>query len=159
MLACRFWSRGFVAMLSDHQLIAVSNYAEPRPRRLARVPSDTLHSWTVIPSVEALSRSVEVLLAVGQTIFVVDSTDAEDRVLPNGPFKHIAASPNGFYLALYAEEGKIWIITSDFQNKLGEYESETKTVPNDVLWCGNEAVLLAWEDEVHMIGHTGSVLK
>ena len=139
--------------------MAVSNYSEPRPKLLAIPPSDVIHSWAVIPPAYTLSRSVEVLLAIGETIYVVDSTEAEDRVLPNGPFSHMCVSPNGLYVTLYTETGKVWVITTDFQNKIGEYESKSKTVPKDVQWCGNDSVLLAWEDEVHMIGPHGAALK
>lgn len=159
MTACRFWSSGFVAILSNNHLIAVSHYVEPRPKLLAIPPEDIIYSWTVIPPAYTLSRSVEVLLAIGQTLFVVDATDAEDRVLPNGPFKYISVSPNGLYVTLYTEDGKVWVITSDFQNKIGEYESKAKTLPKDVQWCGNDSVLLAWEDEVQMICPNGAVLK
>lgn len=146
-------------MLSNNHLIAISHYVEPRPKLLAVPPKDLVHSWTVIPPGHTLSRSVEVLLATGQTIFVVDSTEAEDRILPNGPFKHVKVSPNGLYVTLYTEDGKVWVITSDFQNKIGEYESKAKTLPKDVQWCGNDSVVLAWEDEVHMISSKGAVLK
>lgn len=98
-------------------------------------------------------------MALGQTIYVVDSSEAEDRDLSNGPFRHISLSPNGLYVTLYSDEGKVWVITSDFQNKIGEYDSKIKTVPKDVQWCGNDSVLLAWEDEVHMIGPDGANLK
>lgn len=137
----------------------MSHYNEPRPKLLAIPPEDVVHSWTVIPPAYTLSRSVEVLLAIGQTIYVVDSSEAEDRVLPSGPFKYISVSPNGLYVTLYTEDGKVWVITSDFQNKIGEYESKAKTIPKDVQWCGNDSVLLAWEDEVHMIGPNGALLK
>lgn len=159
MKACRFWSTGFIALLSNHHLVAVSNYNEPRPKLLALPPSGIVHSWAVIPPAHTLSRSVEVLLAIGHTIYVIDSNEAEDRVLPNGPFKHVSVSPNGLYVTLYTEDGMVWVITTDFQNKIGEYESKTKTVPKDVQWCGNNSVLLAWEDEVQMIGPNGAVLK
>ncbi len=159
MRSCRFWSNGFVAILANNHLIAVSNYNEPRPKLLAIPPTDSVHSWTVIPPAYTLSRSVEVFLAIGQTIYAVDSYEAEDRVLPNGPFKYVSVSPNGLYVTLYTEDGKVWVITSDFQNKIGEYESKARTIPKDVQWCGNDSVLLAWEDEVHMIGPNGAVLK
>lgn len=139
--------------------MAVASYSEPRPKLLAVPPQGEVHSWTVIPPPYTLSRSVEVLLALGQTVYVVDSSEAEDRVLPNGPFKHISVSPNGLYVTLYTEDGMVWVITSDFQNKIGEYESKTKTPPKDVQWCGNDAVMLAWEDEVHLIGPNGASLK
>lgn len=159
VVGCRFWSHGFVAILDNNHLIAVSNYTEPRPKLLALPPSDVVHAWAVIPPAFTLSRSVEVLLAVDQTIYVVDASDAEDRVLPSGPFRHVSLSPNGLYVALYTENGMVWVITVDFQNKVGEYESRTKITPKDVQWCGNDSVLLAWEDEVQMIAPNGAVSK
>ena len=126
---------------------------------MAVPPSDFIHSFAIIPPAYTLSRTIEVLLAIGETIYVVDASEAEDRVLSNGPFKHINVSPNGLYVALYTEDGKVWVITSDFQNKIGEHESKARTVPKDVQWCGNDSVLLAWEDEVHMIGPNGAALK
>lgn len=148
-----------MAILANNHLVAISHYNEPRPKLLAAPPEDVVHSWAIIPPAYTLSRSVEVLLAIGQTIFVVDSNEAEDRMLPNGPFKHVGVSPNGLFVTLYTEDGKVWVITSDFQNKIGEYDSKAKTVPKDVQWCGNDSVVLAWEDEVHMIGPKGAVLK
>lgn len=148
-----------MALLSNNNLVSVSNYREPRPKLLAVPPAGEVHSWAIIPPAFTLSRSIEVLLSLGQTIFVVDATEAEDRVLPNGPFKHVCVSPNGLYVTLYTEDGMVWVITTDFQTKIGEYDSKTKTMPKDVQWCGNDAVLLAWEDEVQLIGPNGAVLK
>lgn len=102
---------------------------------------------------------MEVLLAIGESIYVVDATEAEDRILQNGPFKHVSVSPNGRFVTLYTEDGKVWVISSDFQNKLSEYDSKAKTLPKDVQWCGNNSVVLAWEDEVHMVGPNGAALK
>ena len=148
-----------MALLSNNRLIAVTQYIDPRPKLLAIPPGDVVHSWSLIPPAYTLSRSVEVLLAIGQTIYVVDSTEAEDRILQNGPFKHICVSPNGRFVTLYTEDGKVWVISSDFQNKLSEYDSKAKTLPKDVQWCGNNSVVLAWEDEVHMVGPNGAALK
>jgi len=68
-------------------------------------------------------------------------------------------SSNGKYAALYTEDGKVWVVTSDFQNRLSEYDSRAKTIPKDMQWCGNNAVALAWEDEVHMVGPNGAATK
>ena len=146
-------------MLTNSHLIAVTQYIDPRPKLLAIPPEDKVHAWSLIPPGQTLSRSVEVLLAIGQTIYVVDATEAEDRILQNGPFKHVSVSPNGRFVTLYTEDGKVWVISSDFQNKLSEYDSKAKTVPKDVQWCGNNSVVLAWEDEVHMVGPNGAALK
>lgn len=90
---------------------------------------------------------------------MVDASDSEDRMLQNGPFRHICVSPNGKFIALYTEDGKVWVISSDFQEKLSEYDSGSKVTPKDMQWCGNDAVVLAWEDEVHLVGPNGASSK
>ena len=157
--SCRFWSSGFVALLSNNQLISVTRYDEPRLKTLASLPQGQVHSWTLIPPNYTLSRSVEALVAIGQTVYVVDATDAEDRMLRDGPFKHLSVSPNGRFVALYTADAKIWVVSSDFQSKLSEYDSESRIPPKDVVWCGNDAVVLSWEDEVHVVGPKGSSVK
>lgn len=157
--SCRFWSSGFVALLGNNQLVSVSRYDEPRPTLLASPPSDEVVAWAIIPPAYTLSRSVEVLLAIGSTIMIVDASEAQDRKLQNGPFGHVGVSPNGKFIALYTEDGKVWVISSDFENRLSEYDSRVKTPPKDLQWCGNNAVVLAWEDEVHLVGPNGAASK
>ena len=157
--ACRFWSSGFVALLNNNHLVSVSRYDEPRPKLLAIPPEEPVESWALIPPTETLSRSVEVLLAIGQTIYLVDATDCEDRQLQKGPFRHTSVSPNGKCVALFTEDSKVWVVSSDFQNKLSEYDSKAKTVPKDMQWCGNSAVVLGWEDEIHVVGPNGAASK
>ncbi|KIX08743.1 uncharacterized protein Z518_03400 [Rhinocladiella mackenziei CBS 650.93] len=157
--SCRFWSHGFVALLANNALIAVSSFEEPRPRLLAPAPAGDVHSWSLIPPAYTLSRSVEVLLAVHKTIYVVDVTEAEDRGLSDGPFKHVSVSPNGRFAALFTEDGKVWVVGSDFQHTYSEYDSKAKTTPTQIYWCGNDSVILAWEDEIHMVGPNGTAAK
>jgi vacuolar protein sorting-associated protein 16 len=157
--SCRFWSHGFVALLSNNALVAVSSFDEPRPKLLAAAPEADVHSWSLIPPAYTLSRSVEVLLAIEKTILVVDATEAEDRGLSDGPFKHVSVSPNGRFAALYTDDGKVWVVGSDFQNKYSEYDSKARTPPRNLYWCGNDSVILAWEDEIHMIGPNGAASK
>ncbi|KAG0131707.1 vacuolar sorting-associated protein 16 (Vps16) [Tuber indicum] len=163
---CRFYSTGFVALLRNNQFISVSRYDEPRPRLLADpVPfipaTEIIHSWTILPPSYTLSRHVEVFVSTGTTILIVDATEVLDQMLQNGPFAHISVSPNGKYVTLCSVEGKVWVIRSDFQEKLSEYDTGTggEELPRAVEWCGNDSVVLAWGEEVHMIGPRGSVLK
>jgi hypothetical protein len=52
---------------------------------------------------------------------------------------------------LYTESGIAHVISSDFQERLVEHDSNSKIPPKHVEWCGTDAVI-AWEDEVHIIG-------
>jgi hypothetical protein len=100
-----------------------------------------------------------VVLALDKTIYVVDATEAEDRLLQNGPFKHISVSPTGRFVALFMGDGKLWVVSSDFQNKYSEYESKAKTPPLVIEWCADDSVILAWEDEIHMVGPNGAASR
>lgn len=158
--SCKFYDHGMVALLSNNALISVSSYNEPRPKLLASPPEEgEVHSWNLIPPAFTLSRSVEVLLSIGSTIYVSDATECEDRFLDIGPFTHIAVSPNGKFAALYTATGRAHVITSDFQTRLSEYDSRSKIPPKYLEWCGNDAVVIAWEDEVHLVGPGGSLAR
>lgn len=159
VMSCKFYSTGFVALLANNHLISVTSYAEPRPKLLAIPPTEPVISWSIIPPAYSLSRSVEVILAIGSTLYVVDATEAEDRNFDAGPFRHIAVSPRAEFLAFYTEDGKVWVVSGDWNEKLSEYDSKIKTVPKDMEWCGSNAVALAWEDEVHLIGPRSAATK
>lgn len=85
-------------------------------------------------------------------MYVVDATDAEDRAFSAGPFRHISVSPRGEFFAFYTDDGKVWVVSRDWAEKLSEYNSHVKTLPRDMEWVGSNAVALAWEDELHLIG-------
>lgn len=140
-------------------MVTVTRYDEPRPHVLAAPPSGEVVSWAVIPPEHTSSRSVEVILAIDKTIYVTDAAECEDRQLKAGPFRHIGISPNGKFIALYTDDGKVWVISSDFQDRFSEYNSKVKTPPRDLQWCGNNAVALAWEDEVHLVGPNGAATE
>lgn len=81
MIEVQFWDSGLVALTGNFQLIAVTNFEEPRPLFLADPGiNEPPQSWTVIPPKFTLSRHVEVLLAVNSTVLVVDATEARDEV-------------------------------------------------------------------------------
>ncbi|KAK2592558.1 Vacuolar protein sorting-associated protein 16 [Conoideocrella luteorostrata] len=149
--SCCFYDNGMVALLGNNSLVTVSSYSEPRPRLLAATPEGRVHSWAIISPDNTLSRSVEVLLSVGSTVYVVDATDCEDKFVDSGPFSHISVSPDGRYIDLYSKAGTAHIISSDFQEQIFEHDSDSQTPPKYVEWCGSDA-LIAWEDEVHVIG-------
>ncbi|KZL72683.1 vacuolar protein sorting-associated protein [Colletotrichum tofieldiae] len=153
VVGCRFYETGMVALLGNDTFVSVTSYAEPRPRLLAVPPADQgeIHAWAVVAPDHTLSRSVEVLLSIGETVYVADAAECEDRFLDLGPFSHISVSPDGRLIVLYTKTGKAHVISSDFQERLVEHDSQSKIPPKYVEWCGSDA-LIAWEDEVHIIG-------
>jgi hypothetical protein len=159
VVGVKFYGTGFVALLANNHLISVASYAEPRPKLLAIPPTDPIVSWGLIPPAYSLSRSVEVILAIGRSLWVVDATDAEDRNFDAGPFRHISVSPRAEFLAFYTDDAKVWVVSGDWSEKLSEYDSGVRTLPTDMQWCGSNAVALAWEDEVHLVGPRSAATK
>lgn len=99
-------------------------------------------------------------MAVEKTIYVVDPTEVQNQMMDQGPFRHISVSPNGNLTALYSESEKVWVVSTDFQQKFSEVDvGMGGTHPIGMVWCSNDSVVLAWEDEVQMMGPNGIALR
>lgn len=121
------------------------------------------HSWAIIPPDLTISRHVEVLLSVDATVYSVDNLETTDQRLSRGPFTHLSPSPNGKSLALLTFSGTLWVVSTDFQRSLAEFD--TTSVPGalgdirQVEWSGNDAVLVTWDSTVVLVGPFGDTLQ
>jgi hypothetical protein len=121
----------------------------------------------VIPP-QSSTRHIEVLLATHTTILVIDQVEVQDQLLQQGPFSHMALSPNGRFLALYTAgngSGRIWVVYSDFQKGISDFTIPSGTADTDgavrqIGWVGNDAVAISWEGgRVVVMGPTGGYLE
>ncbi|KAJ3016348.1 hypothetical protein HKX48_004067 [Thoreauomyces humboldtii] len=160
VLECRIWSTGLVALIGSYKLIAVTNLDEPRPQALADpLISDVPHSWTILAPDFTLSKHLEVVMAVDSSVVVVDATSRQDQSLSQGPFTRMSVSPNGKFLALFTADGRLWVVSTDFQNNLAEFATSSSTPPVQMTWCGTDSVVLHWPDTVLMVGPFGDWIK
>ncbi|KAI1311299.1 hypothetical protein EDD11_003512 [Mortierella claussenii] len=160
VIEVQMWGTGLVALTGSFRLISVTNFDEPRFTVLADPGiNEPPHSWTVIPPKFTLSRHVEVLLAVNSTILVVDATEARDERLQQGPFTKMSVSPDGKYLALFTSDGKLWVVSTDFQKNLSEFATRSQVPPQQLVWCGTDSVVLYWDKIVLMVGPYGDWIK
>ncbi|CAO1632504.1 unnamed protein product [Sympodiomycopsis kandeliae] len=116
----------------------------------------------------------------GGTVISLDSVSGStDMRLNRGPFSSILASPNGKLLSLLTADKVLWVVSSDFQRSLSEFdvtnceaykEAQNRSTSADlgglgntgihqIEWCGNNTVALAWETEVVMVGPFGESLR
>jgi vacuolar protein sorting-associated protein 16 len=51
-----------------------------------------------------------------------------------GPFTKMAVSPNGKFLALFTSEGKLWVVSTDFQKNLSEFATKSGIPPQQLAW-------------------------
>lgn len=94
------------------------------------------------------------LLSVDATILTVDNLESADQRVARGPFLHVSPSPNGKFLALLTFSGLLWVVSTDFQRELVVLDTATVGAEgpvNQVEWCGNDAVLVTWNDLASLI--------
>lgn len=97
------------------------------------------------------------------TIHTVDSLESVDQRLSRGPFTHISPSPNGKSLVLLTFNGTLWVVSSDFQRSMAEFN--TINVPaasgsvRQIEWCGNDAILVTWDSLAILVGPFGDTLQ
>ncbi|CAG8511137.1 12226_t:CDS:10 [Acaulospora morrowiae] len=160
VIECQIWGTGLVALTGNFKLIALTNFDEIRPLMMADPGlNDPPHSWTVIPPQYTLSRHVEVLLATGSTILTVDAKESQEQPFNQGPFTKMAVSPNGAFLALFTNDGKLLVVSTDFQKIFTEFPTNSQASPKQLVWCGTDSVVLYWDQIVLMIGPFGGYIK
>ena len=92
----------------------------------------------------------------------MDNLEAVDQRLSRGPFTHMAPSPNGKSLALLTMSGTLWVVSTDFQRDLAEFDSTSAGAEGPVRqveWCGNDAILVTWDALVLLVGPFGDTLQ
>ncbi|KAJ1727545.1 Vacuolar protein [Coemansia biformis] len=146
-------------MTGDYRFVCVTDIGEPKPRMLADAHiGERPHCWTVVAPHLTLSRHVEVLVAVGNTVLSVDAAGAQDQLLDKGPYECISASPNGRLAALCSRGGRIQVVSMDFQRSFSEYERPEPDAPLGIAWCGSDAVVASFASEALLVGPFGDTL-
>lgn len=86
-----------------------------------------------------------------------------DQRLSKGPFTHVSPSPNGKALGLLTLSGTLWVVSTDFQRSMAEFETSTvagvEGPIRQVEWCGNDAILVTWETVALLVGPFGDTLQ
>lgn len=189
VLEAKIYEEGMVALLGSLNFVEVKAWqregsAGGKVTVLANAGLEEKPScWCVISPDLSSTRGVEVLIGSGTTILRLDEIDVQDQVgsiarfarsslTPNasqriarGPFLSITPSPNGRFLSLLSASPtgpELWVTSSDFARSLSEFDlsNEGETgAPQQVVWCGDNTVVAAWERTVVMVGPFGETLK
>ncbi|KAF9262262.1 vacuolar assembling/sorting protein VPS16 [Marasmius fiardii PR-910] len=160
----RIHENGLVALTGSLTLLEVKGWEGARPLTLANPGlSEPPSSWTIIPPDINISRHIEVLLSVDNTIYTVDNLESIDQRLSQGPFTHVSPSPNGKSLALLTFSGTLLVVSTDFQRRMAEFNTSTVSHAEgqvqQVEWCGNDAILVTWESIAVLVGPFADTLE
>jgi len=163
---CCIWGSGLVcrAAGTNPEFFAVQNFAKPRVTRL-RGPGLAFKPSAMVPIPAELSsnRKLQLLLASPRgPIHVIshaeplEITATRDERAFNEPFLRMALSPSGRYLATVNSTGTLTVMESDFSATISEFITRHSRPPLDVAWCGEDSVLLYWEQILIMVGPFGA---
>ncbi|RPD64273.1 vacuolar protein sorting-associated protein 16 [Lentinus tigrinus ALCF2SS1-7] len=164
IIDARIHETGLVALTGSLTFLEVKEWTGGKPLTLANPGlSQPPQSWTVIPPDQTISRHVEVLLSIDSTIYSVDNLESLDQRISRGPFSHMSPSPNGKSLALLTFSGLLWVVSTDFQRSLAEFDTNSVVGAigdvRQVEWCGNDAVLVTWANLAVLVGPFGDTLQ
>eukprot|EP00850_Spirogloea_muscicola_P020034 SM000206S06243 [mRNA] locus=s206:68260:73829:+ [translate_table: standard] len=170
---CIIWGAGIVVLTAARQagppyitsasplrlgLFAIPDLKQGRAVKLADpLLADTPFCMAVVEPQHWRSGRLEVLLAAGASVLVVDTDTVKEKAKDLGPIQAMAVSPNGAFVALFTHEGRLLVLSSDFSTSLSDIEMELVPPPDQLVWCGVDSVLLWWEEEqmLQMVGPSG----
>ncbi|KAH3767787.1 vacuolar protein sorting-associated protein 16 [Pelomyxa schiedti] len=164
LVEVQMWGDGFVALTANVQFVGVFDVesSEPRIFTLAN-PSEPLPptSWTVFPPNTADPEQPPVVLLANEkgTIKEITLTNVTDQLLNNGPFSRMCISPSGKLLACFTTSGNLWVVLANFSKQLTEFNTGNRESPHQLAWCGNDSVLLYWDQLLMMVGPVGDQIK
>lgn len=113
-----------------------------------------------------LSRSGLLEVVIGTkdcSILIADEKEVEDQFLQKeilAPVTKMSMAPSGRFLACYRDDGILTVMSSTFTNKVLDFNTNSMTKPMDMLWCGDDAVVLVWKNTgMIMVGPYGDWLN
>ncbi|CAA7052189.1 unnamed protein product [Microthlaspi erraticum] len=178
VVECVFWGNGVVCLTEGGELFCISDFKTMKPYKLADVPGlieDDMLQPTCLAVREpqyTMSGNVEVLVGVGEEIFVVDEDEAqsirfdepsvEDSEMQNddygnliGAVQKMIVSPNGKFLTLFTHDSRVVVVGMESKKIAIDYSCESALPPQQMAWCGMDSVLLYWDEDLLMVGPLG----
>ncbi|GLE04718.1 hypothetical protein PINS_up013697 [Pythium insidiosum] len=105
-----------------------------------------------------LGTSDRSLVTVSKESGVAVDTDLRDAL--NAPISRIAIAPNGLIMAVFTQDGILTVMNTMLDKKILTFDTQSKTSPLAMCWCGEDAVLLYWPNAgLIMVGPYGSWLR
>ncbi len=158
------YSNGAAALLTDGQLLVANTTAFAEDGQLAQhTPNRRISMYNIpwrrgIATVTAMivrepckfqsGGEVEVVIATDDcAVVAVGRKGIKSRLVdppPDTPAIRLAASSNGKFLALFTAGGMLAVMGSDFQTKVLDFDTSTQTPPTQLVWCGEDCVVLHW---------------
>lgn len=125
VVECVFWGNGVVCMNEGFDLFCVPDLNNPKSLKLAGAGLEEFPlCMAVIEPQYTMSGNVEVLLAVGDRVLVVEEDGVQTVGDGLGPLQKMVVSSNGKLLASFTHDGQLLVMPTDFSSIIFEYACE-----------------------------------
>ncbi len=98
---------------------------------------------------------VTALIACDEAVLAADVNSYRTYSFSGGKPVKLKASPNGKLIAIFTACGKLFVMAMDFTRVISEYITKTSIPPDQLVWCGSDAVTLHWPGILLVIGPHG----
>jgi len=128
-------------LTEKNQLFSIPDLENPQAIKLADPHlEEPPHCFAVIEPQYTLSGSLEVLIAVGSTVLMVDADSVQDQTVSIGPLQKMTLSPNGNFLACFSHDGRLLVVTTDFSKTLSEFTTEVRQLKFSIFFCAHTSI-------------------
>ncbi|KAL9245057.1 hypothetical protein vseg_018753 [Gypsophila vaccaria] len=156
VVECVFWGNGVVCMNEGFHFFCVPDFKNlgRDGAGVVKLADPLLEEpplcMAVIEPKYTMSGNVEVLLAVGDHVLLVDEDGVQQVGAGVGPLQKMVISRDGKFLASFTHDGRLLVITTDFSSIIFEFSCESALPPEHLAWCALDSVLLYWDDSLLM---------
>lgn len=153
-----------------YTLIRVDGLGDhPKPEVITELTLAPGSMYTCMAAIDGANTStgrLEVLLGTPSgSIAVLEGnsdvvSDAGLEGLLGAPALQLCVSPGGKYIACFLENGTLSVLDTGFERKLLDFDTRSPVGPEQLNWCGEDAVVLSWPDKgLLVVGPYGDWLK
>ncbi|CAH0559319.1 unnamed protein product [Brassicogethes aeneus] len=141
---------GIAVMTANYKVFLVNNILEIKTRQLSELPRSNMAPtcWAVVSE----SSCTEVLIARGMELYRLKQDEHHTSAVLQAEFENsyssildMAVSFNARHIALFTDSGYLWMGSTNLTVKYFEVDTSTVYKPTQIMWCGNESVVLYWE--------------
>ncbi|CAH1401892.1 unnamed protein product [Nezara viridula] len=156
-------STGIAVLTAAHRIFLINSVNEPKVRRLPEIPG--VHNASVCWEVMCEDRHSKVLFARGKDLYSLNEAEQNAVVLDVDlgddvyMIKAMAVSYDFKLLAIFTDRGKLWIGKSDLSKCFRLYDVRNTLIPVQLVWCGNDAVIINWGMILEVIGLKEECIK
>jgi len=158
------WQNIIVVLLNDFKIIYIDleNTISVNAKLFKDVQKDlsnaALHfwHWDILPT--GNSTKFEILISINKSIYLVSRYGKMIEKSIDGPFQSIHVSENHKFIALFQESSKkLFIVTANFNKALFDFKLSSNVIPNQIKWCGSDAITVSYDDYLKLIAPGGSL--